>query len=127
MSKAGILGIVLALAALAFYLKWDAGRAPQALPSGSPLDGPLETIDRARDSVARANDAVWRQREGLAKASPELFIKDLEASSARQPFTREEARRAVEIARANAIAAAWEGASLRIGGAAIRLEPVIVP
>ena len=125
MSRVGWLAVILGLVALAFHLKGKGDAQPA--PAPTVLDEHLRTIGRAQDAVGRFNDAVWRQREEMAKAIPDAFIHDLEASSARIPLTRAEAKRALEIARANAIAAAWEGQALRIGGAAIRVEPAIAP
>lgn len=127
MSRFGWLALILALFGLAFWLKGNGaspapGKTPPK-PARTFLDGRLETIDRAQAAVNRANDALWRQREGLAKASPGMFAKDLEASSAQTPFTRAEADRALAIARANGIAADWEGKTLRIGGLVVQVSP----
>lgn len=123
MSRFGWLALIGALFGLAYWLKGSP--RPAAPPASAPtvLDEHLRTVDRAQAAVDRMNDAVWRQREGLAKANPELFARDLEGSSARQPLTRAEAERALSIARAHGIAAAWEGASLRVAGLLVRVAP----
>ena len=127
MSRFGWLALFLALVTLAFWLKRNGSKAPATppAPNATFLDDRLRAIDQARDAVDQMDETVWRQREEMAKANPEAFLRDLEISSRQQrPLTAAEAKRAVEITRRvlKLPVQLPEPGSLRLGSTAVRVE-----
>lgn len=137
MSRFGWLVLFLALIGLCFFLRGSGTPKPGVSPTShgqppapapTPFDEHLRTIDRAQNAADRYDDAIWRQREGIAKANPESFLKDLEASSVQRALTSREAGKAVQIARGIPLPVELvEPGRLRLGATVVQVEKEFRP